>query len=79
MESKRCQYLNTSVKNVGTKRNFWKKAVAGKNTFVKNVEVQICRNYFQVFPWGKAAREATPAQPERVPLERAASDKKDYL
>jgi len=78
-EIQRCQYLNTSVLNVGTKRNFWKKAAAKASTFAKNVEVQICRDYFQVFPSGKAVREAIPAQPERVPLERAAFNRKDCL
>jgi len=59
---------------VGTKRNFWKKAAAKASTSAKNVEVRICRNYFQVFPLGKAIREAIPAQPERVD-----SDRKDCL
>jgi len=40
----------------------------------KNVEVQICRNYFRAFPLGKAAREAIPAQ-----LERADFLRKDVL
>ena len=47
--------------------------------FAKNVELRICKNYFQVFPLGKAAREAIPAQPERVLLERVDSNRKVYL
>jgi len=71
--------LSTDVKNVGTKWNFWKKPAAKTSTFVKNVESQICRNCFQVFPSGKAAKEAIPVQPERVQLERVDSDRKDML
>jgi hypothetical protein len=51
---------------VGTKRNFWKKAAARTSMSAKNVEVQICRNYFQDSPSGKAVKEAVPAQPERA-------------
>jgi len=64
---------------VSTKQNFWKKAAAKISTSAKNVEVQTCRNYFQVFPLGKAIRESIPAQPERAQLERAASRRKDHL
>jgi hypothetical protein len=78
MESKRCQYLNTSVTNVGTKRNFWKKAAARKNTFVKNVEVQICGSFFQAFPSGRVARAAIHAQPERVQPGPVDFDRKDF-
>ncbi len=78
-ELKRCQYLNTSVVNVGIRPNSWKRAVVKTSTSAKNVEVRICRSYFQVFPLGKAARGAIHAQPERVLLERAASDRKDIL
>lgn len=63
---KRCQYLSTNAINVGTRRNFWKKTVTQTSTFAKNVAVQICGNYFQVFPLGRATREAIPAQPERA-------------
>jgi len=41
--------LNTGAINVGAKRNFWKKAAAKTSTFAKNVEVQICRSFFQPF------------------------------
>jgi hypothetical protein len=71
--------LSTDVINADTKRNFWKKAVAKPSTFVKNVGVQICRNYFQVFPSGKAVGEVILAQLERVPLEHATSLRKGYL
>ena len=69
-----CQYLNTSVINADTKQNFWKEAVSRTGTSAKNVEVQICRNYYQVFPLVKAVREAIPVQ-----LERVDSDRKDCL
>ena len=49
------------------------------STSAKNVEVRICKNYFQAFPLGKAAREAIHAQPEHVQLERVDSDRKDFL
>jgi len=65
--------------NAGIKQNFWKKAAAKTSTSAKNAEVQICRSCFQVFPSGKAAREAILAQPERVQLERVDSDRKDVL
>ena len=58
--------MSTGVINVGTKRNFWKKAAARTSTFAKNVEVRICGNCFQDSPSGKATREAIPAQPERA-------------
>jgi len=51
---------------VGTKRNFWRKAAAKASTSAKNVEVQICKDCFRVFPLGKAVKEAVPAQPERA-------------
>jgi len=78
-EDLKCQYLSTSVISAGAKRNFWKKAAARASTSAKNVEVRICRNCFQVFLLGKAARGAIPAQPEHVQLERVDSDRKDYL
>ena len=51
--------------------------------FAKNVEVRICRNYFQVFPLGKAAGGVIHAQPEHVQLEhvqleRVDSNRKDF-
>jgi hypothetical protein len=64
--------------NVGTKRNFWKKAAAKASTTVKNVEAQICGNFFQVFPSDKAVGAAIPAQQERVQLERVDFDRKDF-
>jgi len=79
-ELKRCRYLNTSVINAGTRLSFWKKAIVKASTSAKNVEVRICRNYFQVFPLGKAAaRGTTPAQLEHVQPERVDSDRKDCL
>ena len=77
-ELKRCQYLNTSVVNVGIRPNSWKRAVVKTSTSAKNVEVRICRSYFQVFPLGKAARGAIHAQPEHAQLERVVSNRKDY-
>jgi len=71
--------LNTSVKNAGIRPNFWKKAAVKTSTSAKNVEVRKCRNYFQVFPLGKAAKEAIPAQPERVLPELVDSDRKGCL
>ena len=50
-----CQYLSTNVINVDTKWNFWKKAAARTNIFVKSVEVQICKNCFLVSPLDRAA------------------------
>jgi len=78
MEIKRCQYLNTSVINAGTKRNFWKKVAEKTSTFVKNVEVQICGSFFQAFPSGRVARAAVHAQPEHVQLEPVDFDRKDF-
>ena len=71
--------MNTNVINVGTRWNFWKKAEAGTSMHAKNVELRICRNYFQVFLLDKASSGEIPAQPERVPPERADSDRKDSL
>jgi hypothetical protein len=71
--------LNTSAANAGIRPNSWKKAVVRTSTSAKNVEVRICKNYFQAFPLGKAAREAIHAQPERVQLEHVDSDRKDFL
>jgi hypothetical protein len=51
---------------VGTKQNFWKKAAEKVSTSVKNVGVRICKNFFRLFPLGKAVKEAVPAQPERA-------------
>jgi hypothetical protein len=65
-EVSQCQYLNISVKSAGTKRNSWKKAAKKVNTSVKNVGVRICKNFFRLFPLGKAVKEAVPAQPERA-------------
>ncbi|KPJ66057.1 MAG: hypothetical protein AMJ43_09265 [Coxiella sp. DG_40] len=62
--------MNTSVINVGTKRNFWKKAAAKSSTFAKSVEVQICRNFFQASPLGKVAKTVVPAQLVHVPYLR---------
>jgi len=67
------------VTDVDTEVNFWKRAVVKTSTSAKNVEVRICKNYFQDFRLGKAARGAIHAQPEHVLLERAASDRKDIL
>ena len=78
-ELRRCRYLNTSVINAGIKPNSWKKAIVRKSTSAKNVEVRICRNYFQVFPLDKAVMVAIHAQPERVQLEHVDSDRKDIL
>ena len=72
--------MNTSVENVAIKRIFWKRAIAKASTSAKNVEAQICINCFQVFPSGKATRQAVPARPERVQLERVDFDRrKDCL
>jgi len=71
--------LNINAANAGIRANFWKKAVARANTSAKNVEVRICRNYFQVFPLDKAAREAIPAQQEHAQLEHVDFDRKDCL
>ena len=49
----------------GAKSEFLEKAIVRKSTSAKNVEVRICRNYFRVFPLGRAAR-AIPAQQGRV-------------
>jgi hypothetical protein len=58
---------------VGTKRNFWKKAVAQEGTRVKDAEAQIRENCFRDFPLVKVARTVVPAQPVRVGfLEKAA-------
>jgi hypothetical protein len=68
--------LNTNVINAVTRQNFWKRVATKISTFAKNVEVRICRNYFQGFLLDKAAVGTIPAQPERVPLERVDSDRK---
>ena len=44
-----CQYLSINVKNVGTKRNFWKRRKARRSTFAKNAAVKIYRKCFQLF------------------------------
>jgi len=71
--------LNTNVANAGQRANSWKKAAVKTSMCAKNVEVRICRNYFQAFPLGKAVRETIHAQLEHVQLERVDSDKKDYV
>jgi len=59
--------------------NSWKKAEAKASASAKNVEVRICRNYFQVFPLDEAAKGAIPAQQGRVQPEHVDSDRKDFL
>jgi len=75
--NERWQYLSTIVINAGIRPNFWKKAAVKRDTSAKNVEVQICKNCFQVFLLGKTVRVAIPAQPERAQQEHADSDRKD--
>jgi len=67
------------VVNAGIRANFWKKAVVRTSMSAKNVEVRICRNYFQVFLLDKAAGGAIRAQPERVQPEHVDFDRKDFL
>jgi len=64
---------------VDIRPNSWRKAPVKRGTFAKNVEVNKCKNFSQVFLLGKAVREAILVQQERVPLERAAFDRKDIL
>jgi len=71
--------MSTSVRNAGTRRNFWKKAPAKISTSAKNVEVWIRKKCFQGLLLDKVAREVIPAPPERVRLEHVGSDRKEFL
>jgi len=79
VEVQRCQYLSTSVRNAGTRWNFWKKAPAKISTSAKNVGAWIRKNYFQDSLLDKVAREVIPAPPERVRPEHVDFDRKDFL
>ena len=63
-----CQYLNTNVKNAGTKWIFWKKVPAKLNILAKSAEVLKCKNYFQVFLLAGMISQAVPAQQVHVPF-----------
>jgi hypothetical protein len=76
-EVQQCQYLNTSVKDVATRPNLWKKAAAKASTSAKNVEAHTCRNCFQDSPLDKAGRGLIPSQLERAQPERADFLRKD--
>jgi len=64
---------------VGIKWNFWKRAAAKISTSAKNVEARIRKNCFQDSPLDKVAKEVILAPPERVRLEHADSERRDFL
>lgn len=64
--------------NVGTKRNFWKKAAVRASTYAKSVEVQILKNCFQVSPLDRATNFRHGAM-NPVQRERALFLRKDVL
>jgi hypothetical protein len=77
-EVQRCQYLNTSVTNVGVGWNSWKKERPGPNTFAKIAEVPIYKKCYRVSQLDRATNLRHGAM-KPVRLERAASHRKDPL
>ncbi|KPJ66295.1 MAG: hypothetical protein AMJ43_08555 [Coxiella sp. DG_40] len=63
---------------MGTKRNFWKKAVAKTSTFANAAKVQTCKNYSRVSPLDRAANLRQGAM-KPVQLEHADSHRKELL
>jgi hypothetical protein len=73
--------LSTDVINAGTKPNSWKKLIAPRSILVKSAAAISYKNFSQPFLQQVAQNRVTAilAQPERVPLELAASHRKELL
>jgi len=73
--------LSIDVINAGTKPNSWKKLIAPRSILVKSAATMSYKSFFQPFlqQVSQNRMKVILAQPERVPLERVASHRKELF